>query len=143
GTVEAVQWGGEKQTVVGAEGDEDALGLHRAGDEVTAAHLTFRDGALENCRRFSFRSALPAEVLLGDLLPRLYEGDVYVPRRVLVPAAPAEHALIAAWLAHKRRRAGEPPLPQRRRNDRPLQLPEHKAALTDAAPGEIHTGRAL
>jgi excinuclease ABC subunit C len=139
--LEALQSVGEKQTVVGAEGDEDALGLHRAGDEVTAAHLTFRDGALENCRRFSFRSALPTELLLGDLLPRLYEGDVYVPRRVLVAAAPAEHELIAAWLAHKRGGAVELLVPQRGDKRRHLELAEQNAALADAVQADIDARR--
>src|SRR5207249_4140144 len=44
--LEALQSVGEKQTVAGGEGDEDALGLHRAGNEVTAAFLQFRDAAL-------------------------------------------------------------------------------------------------
>jgi excinuclease ABC subunit C len=140
--LEALQSVGEKQTVVGTLGDEDALGVHRVGDEVTCAHLAFRGGALEHCRRFSFRSELPLELLLGDLLPRLYEGDRHVPPLVLLPAAPAEGALIAAWLRDKRGGAVELLVPQRGDRRRHLELAEQNAALADAVAADAEARRA-
>ncbi|MGE3175426.1 MAG: excinuclease ABC subunit UvrC [Planctomycetota bacterium] len=139
--LEALQSVAARQTVVGREGDEDALGLYRVGDEVTCAFLLFRDGALEACRRFTFRSELPTELLLGDLLPRLYEGDRHVPPVVLLPAQPAEGALIADWLRRKRGGSVELLVPQRGARRRHLELAEQNAALADAAQADAEARR--
>ena len=100
--VQALQAVAEPQAVVAGSGDEDALGVHRTGDDVAVAFLSFRGGALESCRRFAFRSELPDDLLLGELLGRFYEGDRHVPAMVLLPGLPAEPTMIAAWLQHKR-----------------------------------------
>lgn len=139
--MEALQTVGERQTVVGGDQDEDALGLHRSGDEVTLAFLSFRAGALESCKRWSFRSELPTDLLLGDVLARLYEGDVHVPGRVLVPDLPAESELITAWLASKRGRAVELLVPQRGGARRHLELAEENARLADAVQADIDARR--
>jgi excinuclease ABC subunit C len=130
--IEALQSVAAKQTVVGRDGDEDAMGLHRVGDDVTCAFLAFRSGALESCRRFTFRSELPTELLVGDLLTRLYDGDRHVPQAVLVPALPAESDLIAGWLRRKRGSSVELAVPQRGTRRRHLDLAEQNAALADA-----------
>ena len=128
----AVQRTAEPQAVVVGDGDEDALGLHRTGDEVTVAFLAFRRGALENCRRFTFRSDLPDELLLGELLCRFYEGDRYVPPLVLLPAAPADPGMIGAWLQQKRGGKVDLHVPQRGDKRRHLVLAEENARLHDA-----------
>lgn len=130
--IEALQATGERQAVVGKVRDEDALGVHRAGDEVNVAFLTFRDGALETCRRHSFRSELPMELLIDDLLGRFYEGDQYVPPVVLVPALPLEADLIGDWLRNKRGAAVELLVPQRGDRRRHLELARQNAELADA-----------
>ncbi len=140
--LEALQVIGEKQVVVGRDGDEDALGVHRVGDEVTCAHLTFRGGALEHCRRFSFRSEVALELLLGDLLPRLYQGDRHVPELILLPALPVESGLIAAWLRGKRGAAVELLVPQRGDRRHRLELAEQNAALADAVAADADARRA-
>ncbi|MBX3465080.1 MAG: excinuclease ABC subunit UvrC [Planctomycetes bacterium] len=130
--VQALQRVAEPQAVVAGAGDEDALGLHRTGDEVAVAFLSFRGGALENCRRFQLRSALPDELLLGELLGRFYEGDRYVPATVLLPGLPAEAAMIAGWLQHKRGGRVDLHVPQRGDKRRHLDLAQQNAALGDA-----------
>ncbi|MEC7584717.1 MAG: excinuclease ABC subunit UvrC [Planctomycetota bacterium] len=130
--IEALQSTGERQAVVGKARDEDVLGVHRAGDEVNVAFLTFRDGALETCRRHSFRSELPMELLVDDLLGRFYEGDQYVPPVVLVPELPLEADLIGQWLRNKRGAAVELLVPQRGDRRRHLELARQNAELADA-----------
>jgi excinuclease ABC subunit C len=127
----ALQSVAEPQAVVAGGGDEDAVGMHRAGRDVAAAFLSFRGGALENCRRFSFESDLPDDLLLGDLLSRFYEGDRYVPANVLVPSAPAETEIIAQWLAAKRGGRVELHVPQRGDRRRHLELATQNARLAD------------
>ena len=130
--VQALQLVAEPQAVVASAGDEDALGLHRHGDEVAVAFLQFRAGALENCRRVQLRSELPDELLVGELLGRFYEGDRYVPATVLVPTLPAETAIIAGWLQHKRGGRVELHVPQRGEKRRHLELAQQNAELGDA-----------
>jgi len=139
--LEALQATGERQAVVGKVGDEDVLGVHRAGDEVAVAFLAFRDGALENCRRHSFRSELPMELLVDDLLGRLYDGDHYVPPVVLVPVLPFEAELITEWLRDKRGAAVELLVPQRGDRRRHLELAQQNAALADALVADAQARR--
>jgi excinuclease ABC subunit C len=129
----ALQSVAEPQNVVADAGDEDAIGLHRSGDAATVAFLTFRGGALENCRRVSFRSSLPDDLLLAELLARFYEGDRYVPATVVLPGEPAEAAIVQQWLADKRGRKVELVVPQRGDRRRHLELAQQNAALADAA----------
>jgi excinuclease ABC subunit C len=130
--LQALQFVAEPQAVVADAGDEDALGLHRSGDEVAVAFLSFRGGALEGCRRHAFRSGLPDELLLGELLGRFYEGDRYVPGTVLLPSPPAEAEIIGAWLQHKRGGKVELHVPQRGDKRRHLELAQQNAQLADA-----------
>ena len=128
----ALQLVAEPQAVVAGAGDEDARGPPRGGAEIAVAFLSFRGGALENCRRFAFRSSLPDELLLGELLGRFYEGDRFVPGTVLLPALPAEPAMITEWLQHKRGARVELHVPQRGDKRRHLELAEQNARLADA-----------
>ncbi len=122
----------EPQAVVAGGGDEDALGLHRSGDDIVAVFLSFRGGALEGSRRFAFRSDLPDELVLGELLGRFYDGDRYVPATVLVPQSPAEVEIITRWLQHKRGARVELHVPQRGDKRRHLELAQQNAHLADA-----------
>lgn len=139
--LEALQLVAEPQAVVAGSGDEDAVGLHRTGDELAVAFLSFRGGALENCRRFTFRSDLPEDLLLGELLGRFYEGDRYVPSLVLLPNQPAEPAMIAAWLSGKRGGKVELHVPQRGDKRRHLELAEENARLADAMAADAEARR--
>jgi excinuclease ABC subunit C len=139
--LEALQRIAEPQAVVAGLGDEDALGLHRVGAEIAVAFLSFRGGALESCRRFTFRSDLPDELLLGELLGRFYEGDRYVPPLVLVPHLPAEPEMITAWLQGKRGAKVELHVPQRGDKRRHLELAQENARLADAMAADADARR--
>jgi excinuclease ABC subunit C len=137
----ALQSVAEPQAVVAGAGDEDALGVHRSGDDIVAVFLSFRGGALEGSRRFAFRSALPDELVLGELLGRFYEGDRYVPAVVLVPQLPAEAEIITQWLQHKRGGRVELHLPQRGDKRRHLELAQQNAQLADAMAADAEARR--
>lgn len=123
----------EPQSVVGAgEADQDAFGLHRVGSEVVAVVLAFRDGQLESSRRFELRSELPDELLLGELLQRYYEGDQYLPPRVLVPGPVADQDLLEAWLAGRRGSRVAILQPVRGQRRRELEMANENARLVDA-----------
>lgn len=139
--IAALQLVAEPQNVVASVGDEDALGVHRTGDEVAVAFLTFRGGALENCRRHAFRTTLPDDLLLGELLGRFYEGDRYVPPTIVLPYLPAEPAMITAWLAHKRSAKVELHVPQRGDKRRHLELAQQNARLADAMAADAESRR--
>ncbi|MFO1077877.1 MAG: excinuclease ABC subunit UvrC [Planctomycetota bacterium] len=139
--IQALQSVAEPQAVVAADGDEDAIGLCRAGAEVTVALLAFRGGLLEHTRRHAFASDLPDDLLLGELLGRFYEGDRYVPARVLLPQLPAEAEIVAAWLAGKRGARVELHVPQRGGGRRHLDLAMQNAALADAVAVDIAARR--
>ncbi|MCA8950624.1 MAG: excinuclease ABC subunit UvrC, partial [Planctomycetes bacterium] len=130
--IRALQSVAEPQAVVTAVGDEDAIGLCRAGDEVTVALLAFRGGALESSRRFVLRTLLDDSLLLAELLGRFYEGGRYVPATVLLPSLPAEAEIISEWLRRKRGGKVEFAVPQRGGKRRHLELAEQNARLADA-----------
>ena len=131
--IEALCRVAERQAVVaGGKLDEDAVGLHRDGDEVCAVFLMFREGLLESSRRFTFRSALPDDLLLAELLGRFYDGDHYVPREVLVPGEVAEGEVVAEWLSRKRGGKVALVLPQRGAKRRHLEMARENARLSDA-----------
>ena len=131
--IEALQAVGEQQSVVVGDGDQDAIGIHRAeGGRVVAAVLLFRGGRLESARRFELRTELPDELLLGDLLARYYAGDRFVPVEVLVPASPEDVGLIEDWLSEKRGTAVRVRVPQRGSGLRHLEMAEENARLSAA-----------
>ncbi len=131
--MQALQSVAERQAVVARAGDEDAVGIHRRGDEVTIAFLAFRGGALEQCRRQKLTSEAPTDLLLADLLARLYEGDRYVPAVVLVPELPAEPAILRGWLEKKRGGRVELHVPVRGNRKHHLGLAQQNAQLADEA----------
>ncbi len=123
----------ESQNVVSSGlGDQDVLGIHRVGDEVSAVFLLYRSGRLEKNRRFSFRSQLPDELLLADLLGRYYEGDRYVPGLILLPGEVEEEELLRQWLSSKRGQRVEMLQPKRGPKYKNLQVATDNARFVDA-----------
>ena len=140
--IEALQLVAERQAVVGADADQDVLGVHRVGAETTAVFLLFRGGRLESSRRFSFRSELPMDLLQADLLTRFYEGDQYVPREVIVRGEVAERDIVLEWLGEKRGAKVELFAPQRGKRMRHLEIAEENARLNDAVAADKEARRA-
>ncbi|MCB9878236.1 MAG: excinuclease ABC subunit UvrC [Planctomycetes bacterium] len=139
--IAALQHVAERQAVVSRGGDEDAVGVHRRGDEVTIAFLQFRDGALEHCRRHTLKSELPLDLLLAEALQQFYLGDRYVPRAVLVPTLPEEPAMLREWLEHKRGARVELHVPQRGDRRQHLTMAQQNAALGDQVAVDMEARR--
>ncbi|TDJ66994.1 MAG: excinuclease ABC subunit UvrC [Planctomycetota bacterium] len=75
--------------------DRDVLGLARRGDEAVVHRLAFREGRFTESRSHHFRSRLPDEELMHDVLTALYGGGRRaVPTELVLPCAPAEGALL-------------------------------------------------
>lgn len=142
--IEALTRVAERQGVVGeGDADLDCVGLYRAGDEVSAVFLMYRGGKLEGSRRFAFRSKLPDELLLSDLLGRFYEGDHFVPGEVLVPGPVAEQDLVRDWLSGKRKGRVNLHVPRRGPKLSALRTAEDNARLTDAVEADKAARREL
>ena len=139
--IAALQRVAERQSVVARGGDEDAVGVFRRGDEVTVAYLAFREGALEQCTRQTIKSELPDGMLLADVLARLYEGDRFVPRALLVPQLPDEPAILREWLEQKRGGRVELHVPQRGERRKHLALAMQNAELGDAVEADADARR--
>jgi excinuclease ABC subunit C len=75
--------------------DRDVLGLARRGDEAVVHRLAFREGRFTESRSHHFRSRLPDEELMHDVLTALYGGGRRaVPTELVLPCAPAEGELL-------------------------------------------------
>ena len=131
--IEALVAVAEPQTVVNARAqDRDVIGWHRVGEQAVVVLLAFRDGRLESSRRFTVATRVPDAILVEELLARLYEGDGYVPREILVPVDVEDGAVVAAWLASKRGGRVVVDVPQRGERRQQLALACANARLVDA-----------
>ncbi|MEZ5965195.1 MAG: excinuclease ABC subunit UvrC [Planctomycetota bacterium] len=138
--IDALCSASERQGVVGSRGeDRDVVGIHRAGAELCVVVLSFRDGRLENSRRFGLDTDLPVDVALAQLLTRFYEGDTYVPREVVVPGPIEDDAVLADWLSGKRGARVEIVVPQRGERRRQQELATANARLVDAVEADADT----
>jgi excinuclease ABC subunit C len=71
--------------------ERDVLGLARRGELAVVHRLSFRDGRLTESRSHRFRSRLPDEELLHNVLTALYgAGRRPAPRELVLPCWPAE-----------------------------------------------------
>ena len=68
----------------------------------------------------------------ADVLARLYEGDRFVPRALLVPQLPDEPEILREWLEQKRGGRVELHVPQRGERKKHLALAMQNAELGDA-----------
>lgn len=79
----------------------DVIGLARGSGQAVVHRLSFRDGRLADSRSHRFRSELPDEDLLHDVLTALYAaGRREVPTELLVPFEPADTGLLEATLGN-------------------------------------------
>ncbi len=77
----------------------DVLGLAREGAHALVHRLAFREGRLAESRTHRFRSELPDEELMHNVLTALYGGGRRVPPpEVVVAVRPADHELLEAGL---------------------------------------------
>lgn len=80
----------------------DVLGLARASEFAVVHRLSFRDGRLAESRAHAFRSQLPDEELLHNVITALYgpgaRGIRETPDELVLPCAPADEELCRALL---------------------------------------------
>jgi len=86
----------------GQKVDRDVLGLARLGEDALVFRLAFREGRLTESRAHVFRSELPDEELLHNVLTALYAGGRReVPAEIVVPCLPADHELFEENLGER------------------------------------------
>ncbi len=79
--------------------DRDILGWARSGEDTLCHRLAFRGGRLAESRAHHFRSELPDEELLHNVITALYGGGRReVPREIVVPCRPTDQPLLEAAL---------------------------------------------
>jgi excinuclease ABC subunit C len=79
----------------GTSVDRDVLGLARTGARALVHRLAFRGGRMTESRSHVFRSELPDEELLHNVVTALYAGGRReVPKEIVVPCAPADAELL-------------------------------------------------
>ena len=82
--------------------DRDVLGFARRGDRAAVHRISWRDGRMAESRTHHFRSELPDEELLHDVLTALYApGRRHAPGEILLPAPPADQDVLAELLGAK------------------------------------------
>jgi len=75
--------------------ERDVLGLARLGEEAQVHRLAFREGRLVESRGHAFRSELPDEELMHNVLTALYAGGRRaIPPEVALPCPPVDRALL-------------------------------------------------
>ena len=76
--------------------DRDFVAFARSAGQAAVHRLAFRDGRLAESRSHLFRSSLPDEEMLHQVLTALYgDGRRETPRELVVPVEPAEMELLS------------------------------------------------
>lgn len=82
--------------------DRDVLGLSRRGDRAAVHRISWRDRRMAESRTHHFKSELPDEELLHNVLTAIYApGRRTAPTEILLPAPPAEHEFLEETLGAK------------------------------------------
>ncbi len=108
----------EKQVVLLPDklgGDQDVFGFIRQQDQVAAALLLMREGALVDKREFFLGEPVGADRdILAELLRRYYEpAERLIPRRIFLPFIPEGTGVLAEWLSEKRGGSVQLTIPRR------------------------------
>lgn len=114
--IESIERVTERQTVASTRpADEDVFGLARGEDEAMVQVLFIRGVKMIGVDNFTLdgtRDESDGDVM-ASFLKQFYESATYVPRRVLVPFALPEQALIEEFLTERRGGRVEILVPQR------------------------------
>jgi len=103
--LQAIERVTERQiTAYATPSDEDVFGLARADGEACAQVLFVRGTKMTGGDHFALDGATdePAAEVVNSFLKQFYESATYVPRKVLLPVAVPEQALIEEWLSERR-----------------------------------------
>ncbi len=114
--IQAIERVSEKQvTAYTRPVDEDVFGLARANGEACVQVFFIRGTKMIGGDHFTLdgtQEEADAEIM-GSFLKQFYESATYVPRRVVLPLAVSEQALIGDWLAQRRGGPMQLLIPQR------------------------------
>lgn len=129
--LQAIERVTERQAIASTKrSDADIFGLARGDDECVVQVLFVRGTktvGLDNFTLAGTREETDADVL-ASFLKQFYESATYVPKTVIVPAQPAECALIESWLAERRGSRVEVHVPQRGERRRLVEMAQKNAA---------------
>ena len=105
----------EKQRIVTASGDQDAIGLASSEFGACVQIMIIRGGKVLGAEHFLLRNSEGEESdeLLRAFLSQYYHQATSLPREVLLPLPVAESELLAKWLSEKRGLKVEIIVPQR------------------------------
>lgn len=105
----------EAQSLAGPQSvDRDVFGYHKEGEAMLVQALLIRRGRLEDVPTYTFATrGHDAAHAFAEFLQRFYAANRFIPREVLVPAAPSNASALADWLAERRGGAVEVHCPQR------------------------------
>jgi len=102
----SVRKAAERQNIVTGAGDQDAVGMARAGAGVCVQIFFIRGGKMIGREHFLLRGSDEErdEDVLRAFLEQYYNAATFVPREVLLPLdiGAAERAVIERWLADKK-----------------------------------------
>ncbi|MGV3623431.1 MAG: excinuclease ABC subunit UvrC [Archangium sp.] len=93
----------ERQTVATTDSiDQDVFGLYRQADKICIYILFVRGGRITGGRPLHSTSEFPDDELIESLVNQYYADENFVPREVLLPAAPADLEPLAELLSDQK-----------------------------------------
>ncbi len=131
--IQSVERVTERQAVASTRpADEDIFGLARGDDEAVVQVLFVRGTRMVGVDSFTLdgtKDETDADVM-ASFVEQFYESATYVPRRVIVPLALPDHALIESWLTERRGTNVELLVPQRGEKRRLIEMATKNASET-------------
>ena len=106
----------EKQKIVSSDFvDQDVIGLHRQNHTVILYLLFVRAGKLLGGKGFTLSlPELPDEEIVSSFIRQYYSREGrFIPKKILVPKAPADWSLVEQWLRELKGETTEVILPER------------------------------
>lgn len=133
----------EKQSAVTGAGDQDVLGLARAGNQACVQVFFVRSGKMVGRDRFLLTGgeAESDGEILAAFVKQYYNESSFVPREILLPVSLPESELLTAWLGERRGGAVQLQTPRRGTKSSLVQLAGENAAEALRQRREHEAGR--
>lgn len=125
----AVRRVSEKQSIVSDSGEEDVLGLARAGATIAVEIFFIREGKMTGREHFLLSGESDGDdaSALAAFLKQYYHRATFVPKEVLLPEEITEAEVIAKWLTEKKGSKVTLLVPQRGRRRDVVRMAEENA----------------
>ncbi|MBW2037368.1 MAG: excinuclease ABC subunit UvrC [Deltaproteobacteria bacterium] len=125
----AVQQTLEKQVVTSTDfQDRDVLGIARKGRAALIMGFFIRGGLLLGDRPFYFKDSVANDAeLISSFLKQYYQNAPFVPKEILLPAAPEDQRLLEEWLSELKGEKVKIILPKRGEKAMLLHMAEENA----------------